>query len=326
MQIGFLEEAVAVATLRDVAECARVSLTTVSYVLNNKGAISESTRRRVLHAIREVGYTRRGPFGRTLAYIGEGAFVGTLKQAAAEYGFEIHHVSGAGYVPDCTWDGAYAYSGTIVYGGLWSRSALEEIVSRGPTILLGASFPSVRSDEIWIDNAGAVYTAVEHLVSMGHVHVGLINGPIETVTTAEKRVGFERALRDLPGVVGTCVNASGFTTSAGYEAIRRLFSKQPHITAVISGDVPLTHGILEFCRSEGIAVGSALSLISIRDERSLEQSEPPITVLPIPALEISREAISHLVTRINNPKLPGRRLLIRPEMIHRQSVQPAPKV
>ena len=45
-------------TIKDIARAADVSVTTVSYVLNNKGNISEETRSHVLQVVEEMGYTR----------------------------------------------------------------------------------------------------------------------------------------------------------------------------------------------------------------------------------------------------------------------------
>lgn len=56
-------------TLKDVAEAAGVSTTTVSYVLNQKGAISEKTRARVLEVIQRLGYQRQGQISGNLALV-----------------------------------------------------------------------------------------------------------------------------------------------------------------------------------------------------------------------------------------------------------------
>jgi len=80
------------ATLRDVARAAGVSLTTASYVLNGKGAISEETRQRVREAMRQVGYRRPSRTSGVIVAIASqpwGKPIHSLYQAAAEYGYDL---------------------------------------------------------------------------------------------------------------------------------------------------------------------------------------------------------------------------------------------
>lgn len=308
-------------TLRDVAKAAGVSVTTASYVLNNKGAISETTREKVLEAIVALGYKRRSPAQNHVALIGvvPQTLASWLTHACAEYGLELSEIR-IGRDDPIDPNALKRFDGAIMYGGLWSPHCFDVIAQHIPTVFLGGSHSGHQSDRVWIDNAGAVYVAMRYLIDAGHRHIGLVNGPKDTITTGEKQLGFERALRDFPGVEGHSVNADDFRETAGLESFQTLKSTFPTVTAVVSAEVEMTLGILSYCRTHDIEVGTDLSVIAMRDHDDFESLQPGISAFSIPNADIARAAVEQLITRINAPHLLGRRLLLLPNLVARHSV------
>jgi LacI family transcriptional regulator len=310
-------------SIRDVARAAGVSIATVSHVLNNKGSMREETRQRVHEAICATGYKRRHGAGGDLIFIHHGEFATRqLMQAAAEYGYNVQLQSCDDELdtppPFRT---SRRIKGVVIYGGLWRRSFLEQVAARYPTVLLGSYLPTCRSDAVWVDSAGGIYSAVDHLIKQGHKRIALINGPGNSATSAEKQIGFERALRHA-GLkeCGMMVEAADFSYQGGYDTIRRLLSHRPLPTAIIAGEIAFGIAALAVCKELHLAVPGSMSVIVFRDAAYLANCKPTLSSIRIPELAICREAISRLVLRINKPTAPSQRVLLQPELIHRESV------
>lgn len=311
------------ANLKDIAAAAGVSVTTVSYVLNNKGRISEATRERVKSAIKELSYRRRGRATANLAMIFSGStlpFVPAIYEAAAEFGFTLHQVrcdNTAETAP--SFDARLRMAGVLVYGGIWRRRFLEELAQNFPVVLLGASFPTMQADSVWIDNSGAFYISTDYLLAKGHRSIGLINGPASSSTSAEKQVGFERALRHFgPGTKGITVEAKTYDSVSAREATAEMLYRMPNVTALISSDESLTLGILDELEAAGRSVPHDVSVISFRDDPKLRGL--PVATISVPSAELVREAVSTLVRRINQPGRPGHRVLIQPSLIQAEKI------
>ncbi len=308
-------------TLDEIAKLAGVSPATVSLVLNEKGSIGEETRLRVKQIILEVGYIRR-PSSRRMGLMGSvpQALITSLRQAAAEYGYELQVIpKGA--------DGAFVapysnFGGIIIYGGIWDPLLIKQIINRYPTILLGGHAHHVYVDSVWVDNVDGIEQAVSYLVERGHLGIGLVNGPVDTLTSWEKETGFRRAL-SLVGksVVGTTVNCTAFSTICTYRAMEELMTKAGKgISAVIAAETISGLAVRDFLEARDIVVPSGMSIIVFRDGPSLSQAHPSLTAIGFSSLDISREAVNCLVRRINDPISQAKRILFKPYIIERGSV------
>ncbi len=309
--------------IRDVARAAGVSVTTTSYVLNNKGCISEATRQRVKEAVVATGYQRKRRMAGNLALVEKvpSFLTGCLYQATAEYGYALHAVFWDDKLdtpPEFTTRQQIA--GVLVYGGLWRRSLLEQLARRYPTVLLGGTLHTERTDAVWVDNAGGIYKAVDYLATQGHRRIALLNGPGNSATSGEKQVGFEQALRHTGVGAGVIAVADNFSLAAGRAAAADLLRQEPRPTAIVAGEAVLAQAVLEVGRELGIAVPADISLIAFHDYPVLETTTPPVTAIAFPQLSMAREAVNRLNCRIANPSLPGQRVLLQPELVCRQSV------
>jgi len=317
-------------TLKEIAKAAGVSTTTVSYVLNQKGSISEETRTRVLQTVRRLGYKRHGRTDGNLALVSaqplQGPLIPAIYQAAAEFGFSIHRVQWKDYRLAPPPFGAHMrIAGVILYGGLWHRQFLEELAQRQPVVLLGSTLPTFKTDSVWVDNSGALYVATDALLAKGHRRIGFINGPATSVTSAEKRIGFERAVQQSGlQIEMEIVDAGYFDQASGRAAAALLLERFPRVTAVIAGEDGLALGLLEELKERGLSVPGDVSVVSFRDDPALAVAGGKVAAIPLPEKEIAREAISRLVHRINGSQRAGQRVLIQPHLIRPEGIVSPP--
>ncbi|MGI6543973.1 MAG: LacI family DNA-binding transcriptional regulator [Limnochordia bacterium] len=310
-------------TLRMIAERAGVSVGTVSMVLNEKGNISEETRRNVKDIAQQLGYRRRRPGNGAVGITGNvpDSLVACLLQAAAEYGYSLHHfdLSNA----DTTALRSHVkLAGVIVYGGLWHPDLLAAVSRAYPTVLMGGSIPDTQVDSVWVDSSEGTSLATQYLIDHGHRTLGLINGPGTTITSWEKRIGFERVAYNHQHlqVKAVTVSTTEFTKEDGGSATRRLLRQHPDVTGIIAGNGNLGLGVLAALQELGMQVPTDISLVVFHDCMQLQNTTPPLTAIWLPELNIAREVVLHLVRRIQEPNATGRRLLLKPSLAKRASV------
>lgn len=308
-------------TLHDIARLAGVSPTTVSLVLNEKGNISDETRIHVKEVIYRYGYKRR-PSSRCIGLVGHPPqdLSQSIRQAAAEYGYDIQAFD----VKGCE-DALDAHhpklAGVVIYGGRANVAAVDAISQRFATILVGAHARRLNVDSIWVDNAYGIEQAVEHLVRQGHSRIGLVNGPVDTPTSWEKQSGFDHAMAfaEVP-VCGTSVATASFSTQAARHAVAQLLDQDSEITAVIVAETTAGIAVFEYLREQGVMIPRDMSLIVFRDDPRLQSTNPPITAICFSYIEISRETLGRLVTRMADPTAGGRRILFKPHIVERGTV------
>ncbi|WP_243664824.1 LacI family DNA-binding transcriptional regulator, partial [Rhodothermus marinus] len=201
-------------TIRDVARAAGVSISTVSLVLNNKGNVSEATRRRVLKVARELGYVpSRAARDLSLQRTGNVGFVlredhftrsepfYTYIFLGTEFEARLHNL----YVLLTTIPRDYrkgehtprflrerSVDGLLIAGKV-SEAFLEEVrAMKLPTVLIdyeAEGFPAVV-----IDNQGGARVAVEHLIQQGHRRIAFVGADIRHPSIANRLEGYRIAL------------------------------------------------------------------------------------------------------------------------------------
>lgn len=331
-------------TSRDVARLAGVSRTTVSLVLNDvpNARISPETRRRVLEAARQLGY-RPNAAARSLA-----------SQRAMTVGLVLchpeEHVYTDPYLPQVLLGITSALRNTdyrllieaapdpqaadyaalavekridgfIISGPRMDDTALLRLHQDGfPLVLLG-TLPGVDIPSVDVDNARAAYTAVHHLVRLGHRRIGMItNGPLRYTASQERLAGYRQALErhGIPFNPDLVVEGN-FTAASGEIAMQRLLEVRPLPTAVFVASDTVALGALRLLRERGLRVPEDIALVGFDDIPLAAYVDPPLTTVRLPAYELGREAAQMLLTLVEKRPLPRTRVLLDTSLVVRAS-------
>ncbi|GGS42878.1 substrate-binding domain-containing protein [Deinococcus knuensis] len=304
-------------TLRDVARTLGVSVATVSNAYNRPDQLSEDLRRRVLQAARELGYNGPDPLARSLRR-GRTGVLGVVYDAPLEYAFADpaaalflgsvtravqHHdlnvlLLASPHAAPHPPAGAPAHDptgpvrsasvdGFIVYCAADDSPLLRAVLERGlPTVLVDQE----RHDEavnIGIDDAGGAQAAAEHLLSLGHRHLGVLclelaeqraSGPVSpereaqaSYRTSDQRLrGYRAAIRACPDAALHPTEAPHNTPQAGEALTLDLLRRHPDITAVLCMSDVLAQGALRAAASLGLRVPQDLSVTGYDDLPSSE--------------------------------------------------------
>lgn len=271
-------------TAREIAQMVGVSVSTVGRAIADDPRISAETRAKVQRTAERMGYVGNLPArivrGGSSNLIGllvpevSNDFYATIAQALSE----VCNKEGYRLVLSLTGDdkdgeakhirelvGARA-AGIIIVPTIAPRKASVQLLRNIPHVQLLRRVSSL--GDIWfgIDDSHALEQAVTHLASLGHERIAYIGGTEDLSTGTARLQGFrqgcERAGIDAANAIGS---AGPPTREFGAKALREILQSPTPPTAVISGAINITMGVIETVEQMDIAVPSQLSLIGFGD-------------------------------------------------------------
>lgn len=333
------EEATDVVTIADVARRAGVAPSTVSYVLTGRRSISSATRRSVERAIADLDYrphagarAMRGSRTHVLALsepawtgpfrTNAGEFVHDLSTAARGHGYDLLILTNAeGTAGIRRLAGSRIADGVVLMSVLTDEPRLAVLRELGfPAALLGR--PADPQGVPWcdFDFSEAAALAVRELARLGHrstvlvsaserdFRLGLNYAPrvVSGARTEARRVGMNLAVIHRPSANATLARR-----------IRQALDVEPRPTAIVTHDeLPSVIGIL---REHGLDVPRDISVIAV--STTTNDSEIPLTRMPLPIRDMSELAVAKAVAAIDGCEQEGPSL-IPPRLIQGRSVAP----
>lgn len=309
-------------TVRDVAQKAGVSISTVSRVLTGSARVSPELRQRVIDAVEELGYRpnalARGLRMRRTAVIGllipdiSNPFFGQLarvvEDAANNRGYSIllcnSQNSRAREVQYLDLLRQQQVDGVLVVASGAMGEELEEFfkLTGAAVLALDRRIPQFKGPWIGGDPYPGARQAVQHLLDLGHRNIGLVRGVEGNISSDERYKALNRALVEagLPEERWTWVGEYTLETgiAAGLALAELPAQKRP--TAVIATSEFSAYGLIEGVSRHGISVPDQLSVVGYDNTAFAEVFRPPLTVIAQPIEEMGELAVDFILRMINN--------------------------
>ena len=324
------------ATIKQVAEAAGVKPATVSYVMNGTGAVSASTRERVLAAAARLNYapshfarSLQRRTSRTLALVlsGEradertGRVVNGLADGAAAGGYDLLLASRAGKQEADVYADLYRsrrVDGLVILDVQQDDDRLAAAREHGvPYVCWGR--PGDDSPFVAFDAMSGTIEALAHLIVLGHERIGLLTPPLELAISAEQDAGYRAALEEAGiGFDEQLIVEGGLTEAEAYAAASDLLSIAEAPTAILAGSAALGFGTMHAAHDAGLQLGHELALVVFDDPPAAAHVAPPLTAVRQPAYQAGRELAQLLVGVVEGREGP-RTVLLQPQLIVRQS-------
>ncbi|MCL4425620.1 MAG: LacI family transcriptional regulator [Firmicutes bacterium] len=326
-------------TIKEVAQRAGVSITTVSRVLNNPGySISPATKERVLQAVAELDY-RPNALARGLLKKGISAIGLVVPDISNPYYPEVVRgvedvASRLGYTvilcnTDRDIDKVRRYvrvllekrvDGIIFAGGGIEGSDDDFLRPDLKVVLIGRhglDLPSVQ-----VNNVKAAFQATEHLIELGHRRIAAITGPEASTTSLDRLMGYKKALKEynLP-VDGSLIQKGNFRPEAGYQATKNLLSIEERPTAIVTANDQMALGAIRAIREAGLQVPGDISVAGFDDVCVASYFDPPLTTVSVPMYSMGVRSMEMLARLIANEK-EKRRVVLETKLVIRQSTGP----
>jgi LacI family transcriptional regulator len=303
-----------VATIRDVAREAGVSIATVSRVFNQSSLVRQDTcelvrgvaarldywpnsaaRSLITHRTSAIGVLLPDLYGEFFSEVIRG-----IDLAARRERYQVL-VSSSHASADTLVSAVRALRGRI--DGLLVMSpdadatdAIQDFASRFPVVLLNPGPLSLPCASLSIANFDGAYAAVRHLAGLGHRRIAMVLGPEGNSDAEERRRGYREAMRDFGLEVSPALELPGdFTESSGFVAAERLLEMRPRPTAVFAANDYTAVGLLAAARDLGVAVPLDLAVCGFDDIAISQYLTPALTTVNVDACELGERAMLQLL-------------------------------
>lgn len=327
------------ATIRDVAQSAQVSTSTVSHVINNSRYVSPATRERVLNAMLRLNYSpnrlarslrksRTLTMGVLLPNSANPYFAQILvgvEAACFDLGYNII-LGNANDSPERELSYLEVLISRKVDGillistGAFQESIVLLMSHQVPTVLVDrcADIPSV--DEIITDNKQGGLIATQYLVSLGHERIGCIAGPSFLNPSADRLTGYYEAMRAANCPVNDDWVVTGdFQHESGYIGCRQLLALKQRPTAIFACNDLMAVGALCAIHEAGLRVPADISVVGYDDIPLASYTVPRLTTIAQPAQELGRLAAERLIARLESGDIPFQRERLPVALVARDS-------
>lgn len=310
-------------TIKDVADRAGVSSATVSNVINDKGKVSESTRRQVLEVIDQLHYRPTASaqrrykvaaksIGLVIKEMDNPYFADVIvgaQEAAEAAGYEVMVASSEGRreTEDRVVDLFIAQdvTGIIInplLDGETDLSHLFELKRRNIPFVLLERVHGLRASLVDVDNASASCEAAKHLIELGHERIVHFAGPGYSMHSAERTEGFRQAFFDAQMLFqNESIVPSGSHLEDGYRTGMDYFKgmgKQEMPTAVTCYNDLVAMGLLRALRELGLRVPADVSVIGFDGIALCEYIDVPLTTMHVPRRTMGRSAVEVLIQQM----------------------------
>jgi DNA-binding LacI/PurR family transcriptional regulator len=309
------------ASLRDVAERAGVSVATASRVATGSTAVREQTRERVEDAMRERLYV---PPGRVEPSGAIGLFVpefGNPVFAALAEAMEMHAARAGLATILCNTHGSaqreldyvrmlverrvegMVFISAEITDVRGKHSHYAQLLDRGARLVfVNGGSEELEVTSVGVDERAAGRIATEHLIRLGHERIGFVAGSAYALPTREKSLGRTDALRAAGLTDGLVVHAA-FSVAGGREALGELMSlpggERP--TGVICSSDLMAIGAMQEAVAAGLGVPDDLSVVGFDGIDAATWTQPPLTTVEQPIDEIARTAVAALRAQVEQP-------------------------
>ena len=306
-----------VPTIRDVAQRAGVSISTVSRVLNNSAAVDEAKRQRVEEAAAALGY-RPNPAALSLLGQSTGGIGVLLPYIAGDFFSEFLH-----RIDRLTSDNGYFLVVSSSHRSVKEFQAVIQGLNRrvDGLIVMSTEVPAqtvcdwlpeglpivfvnteVDRDDIEVvnfDNRGGAYRLTGHLLERGHRRIGFLKGPDASGDANDRLDGYRAALRDHGIEPDPALEVSGdFTMEAGEAAVPVFLALDSRPTAVFAANDLSAYGVVSALREAGLDVPVDMAVAGFDDIQLSRFSSPTLTTVRAPVREMGESAIERLIAQI----------------------------
>jgi DNA-binding LacI/PurR family transcriptional regulator len=306
-------------TIKDVAERAGVSVSTVSYVLNNSGPVASDRRNRVLDVVRALEYlpndSARRLKRRSASVIGvivpelSNTFFAMVVEGVQRAAF-ARGVLMVLVIPDDEEQSderqgqlmrSQRIDGVLYLSGTGSMpGSVYELTRSGPVVLIDERIPGLKLPALVCDSRRGAREVATHVLDQGHRRIAVIGGPSALWTAQQRLAGYREAFAgagldpdSVPVFEGDYRQGSGKALAAA------ALSSDARPTALICANDLMAIGAMEYCREAGLPCPDYVSIVGFDDLPLTSMLTPGLTTVRQPAHELGFGAVTMLLDILN---------------------------
>lgn len=328
-------------TIKDVAELAGVSPSTVSRVIHNNPKISEETTQVVNAAMEKLKY-HPNAVARSLANSSTKTIGLVLPNSSDDLftrPFFIEAMRGISiYAQGHNYNLMYCFSsseeeevkfirnyinsgwvdGIVLFTARKEDKCISYLVKRDfPFVVIGQ--PENGDDILWVDNDNvqSMYNVTSYLVEKGFRNIALITGPRQFAVTQNRKEGYLQALaaRKLEPDPRLIALGDSFSEETGYRCMNEIFNSGVLVEAVASADDYLAFGAMQAMDERGIH----LPIVGFNNSPRSTYVSPTLSSVDINPVTLGKNAVQLLIKYLQNKVIPFKNVIVGTRLIERES-------
>jgi len=312
-------------TIYDVAREARVSMKTVSRVINREIGVRAPTRERVTQAIAALGWqpnlSARALAGGRSYLIGmiydnpSASYISELQRGALQvcsgrgrhllvFEIDSRAADAATRVDEAV--RSSRLDGVIVSPPVSDQLAVLDVLDalKVPYVRIAPDVQPQRSASVRMDDRAAAAEMTRMLLEAGHRRIGFIRTAVGHAAAAHRQDGFIEAMTQAGAAVDpACIRSGDNTVASGMQAAAALLALEHPPSAIFAGNDDMAVGALMAAYARGIQVPTRLSVVGFDDTPLAESVHPPLTTVRQPVAHMAMLAARALVEARGGPPM-----------------------
>lgn len=320
--------------LKDIAEKAGVSISTVSKFLSGKGPVSPSMQERIHQAMASLGYERHQVWkkSRGLKVVGviipdiENPFFSSLVKSLEfllfRYGYFLL-LCNTENNPELEENFIRYLSQSKTRGVILVPSTSERrsrlLDSPIPLLLLDRSIEGVALPTVTTNHYQGGKIAASYLIRKGRERIAFLGGRKDVNVYQERLQGYREGLKESGLEVNPDLIIEGdFSFQGGYQAVEVLLERKESFDAIFAANDLIALGAIERLKEEGIHVPQDVAVIGFDDIWLSRLSYPRLTTVRQPVYELCKEVVTMLLDLVDKGVRPSSKIL-EPQLVIRES-------
>ncbi|MDK2981238.1 MAG: LacI family transcriptional regulator [Chloroflexota bacterium] len=331
-----------ISTIKEVAEKAGVSVSTVSHVINGTRFVSDDLKNKVLSVMECLDYqpNRIARSLRKKQTNSLGLIVADITNPFySEIAWSIEYLS---YIQNysvmlCNSDGdpekeqfylnqlsQWQVDGIILVSSMIFPTKMISVGDGSlPIILIDHDCPGYDFDTVLIDDFYAGKLATEHLIQLGHQRIACITGSKETIPSYKRVYGYKAALEAAGLEYDPALVVRGdFNIISGVNCTNRLLELENRPTAIFACNDLMAMGVMQSAYVKGLRIPDDLSVVGLDDIYWSKYTVPPLTTIKLPVHQLAEEAVKSFLSRVESPDKASRTVTLEVHLENRASTGP----
>jgi DNA-binding LacI/PurR family transcriptional regulator len=308
-------------TIKDIAREANCHYSLVSLALREETAerVNSETRAKILEVCKRLNYvpdyTARQLVSKesktivfALPFFAEmiasepfAKMISGVMSGATEYGQDLHLlIPKEGKMDDNARELLYGkrIAGIVTAAPDTNQDFLSALKELGVPIVVICTYDYKHgTHHVYCDNEDASFQAVSYLIKCGHKNIAMIKGPTQSCDANSRFQGYLKALKKngIPMNENMIAGATYFASQAGYDSVKKLFSRFERPSAIFCANDDLAIGCLRALKDSKIKCPDEISVVGFDNIAVAEYTDPPLTTVEQPFFELGKQAVELLM-------------------------------
>jgi LacI family transcriptional regulator len=326
-------------SITDVARLAKVSISTVSRVINKSPSVKEKNRKRVQEVVDQLDF-HPSVLAQRLA-TGKSNVIGLVipRYEGIFYSFyALELIRGIGtlaasmkldlllHLADSRSTLNFQGLGGLIFADVISnRKQLEDALALGvPSIVINNYVEDLPVSCIAIDNRGAAESVVDYLAGLGHKRIAHITGDLVTQAASMRLEGYKRALeKNKIALRDDYIVKTDYSLGQAWQAAKSLLDMPERPTAIFVASDSMALEVMSVATEHKLNVPRDLSLVGFDDNPSGLYGPVALTTVRQPLVKMAQDSVKELSVIMNlGKKSPVKKVFLPAELVIRESCQP----